>query len=69
MDILLVREERNRVADQFRAKLSAMAALRIQLAEAASDEARQHLHQAVDKEADLCRKLGAKLLALDGLII
>ena len=69
MDILLLREARTRVSDEFRAKLAALAVLRSQLAEAVSDAAREQLTQALDKEAAFCRELGRKLLELDGSII
>jgi hypothetical protein len=69
MDILLLREERTRVSEQFRAKLAALAVMRSQLAEAVPEAAHEQLIQALDKEAAFCRELGKTLLELDGSII
>jgi hypothetical protein len=69
MEILQLREERTRLSEEYRAKLAALAILRSQLAEAVSADVHRHICQTVDREAELCRKLGAKLLELDGLII
>ena len=65
MDVHLLMAERGRVAEAFRAKLTQVAMLRGQLADALTDEARQHLYMAVDEEAALCRELGDRLLQLD----
>ena len=65
MDIHLEMTERRRVSEEFRARIASLAVLRTQLADAKTDEARQHLYAAVDKEAELCRQLSGKLLALE----
>jgi len=69
MDVHLLMAERRRVAETFRAKLTFLAMLRGQLAEALTDEARQHLYAAVDEGAATCRELGDRLLKLDGSIL
>jgi hypothetical protein len=68
MNLSSLREERSRVSEEFRTKLASLAALRSLLADAVKDEVREHLYMKVDKEAELCRHLGAQLLQLDGLI-
>ncbi len=68
MDIHLLMAERSRVADEFRAKLSFVAALRGQLANARTDEARQSLYAAVDRETGECRNMGQHLFQLDAKI-
>ncbi len=69
MDVHLLMAERRRVSEEFRAKLASLAMQRSRLADAMTDEGRQHLYAAVDEQAELCRKLGEKLLELDGLIL
>ena len=69
MDVHLLMAERRRVSQEFRAKLASLTLQRSRLTDAMTDEGRQHLHAAVDEEADLCRKLGEKLLELDDLIL
>ena len=68
MDSVSLREERTRVSSELRAKLTSLATLRSRLANAKTDVGRRLLHNAVDKEADLCRRLSAKLIELDDLI-
>jgi hypothetical protein len=65
----LLMAERRRVSEAFRARLTCLAMLRGQLAEALTDEARQRLYAAVDEESAICRELGEKLLALDASIL
>ncbi len=69
MDVHLLMAERRHVSEEFRSRLASLAMQRSRLADAMTDEGRQHLYAAVDEQADLCRKLGEKLLELDGLIL
>ena len=69
MDIRLLMAERRRVANAFRAKLSDVAMLRAQVADAHTDEARQRLYGAVDEAVAACRDLGDKLLQLDARVL
>ena len=68
MDLISLREERFRVSNTLRAKLDTLASLRNRLANAKTDEGRRILYNIVDKEADGCRRLGAKLVELDDMI-
>jgi hypothetical protein len=68
MDAISLREERARVSNTLRAKLETLASLRSRLANAKTDEGRRLLYNVVDKEADACRRLGAKLIELDDMI-
>ena len=68
MDLVSLRDERSRVSEEFRAKLASLATLRSRLANAKTDVGRRLLYRAVDKDADLCRRLSAKLFELDELI-
>ena len=68
MDLVSLRDERSRVSEELRAKLASLATLRSRLANAKTDVGRRILYRAVDKDADLCRGLTARLLELDELI-
>ena len=69
MDIHVLVAERSRIADEFRTKLTFVAALRGQLANARTDEARQRLYAAVDRETGECRNMGQHLFQLDAKIV
>jgi hypothetical protein len=68
MDVHLLRAERRRIAEQFRSTLTCLGILRGQLIGALTDEARQHLRSAMERESAVARELGEKLLNLDSSI-
>lgn len=69
MDFHILMAERRRVADEFRARLTCLGILRKRLADASTDETRQHFYAAVDAEMATCRGLGDKLLQIDASIV
>lgn len=68
LDIDNLTFERQRVADEFRARLAHLNTLRAQLVDAATDDARLRFYAAVDEETTSCRGLGDKLRQIDSRI-
>jgi hypothetical protein len=69
MDVHLLREERRRIAEQFRSTLTCLGILRGQLIGALTDEGRQHLRSVMEGESAVARELGEELLRLDASIL
>ena len=68
-DLYDLTSERQRVAAQFRQKIAALGILRVRLAEASTEHAREHLRVAMVDVAGSAHELGDKLLDLEAAVL
>ena len=65
MDILALRDERQRLSDEFRSTMTCLSMLRAQHIACAHADARQQIQATIEDQSAIARELGAKLLEID----
>ena len=65
MDLLALRDERQRLADEFRSTMTCLSMFRAQHLGCADADARQQLASTIEEQSAKARQLGARLLEID----
>jgi hypothetical protein len=65
MDLLGLRDERQRLSDEFRSTMTCLSMLRAQHLGCADVDARQQLASTIEEQSAKARELGARLLEID----
>jgi len=65
MDFLAMRDERQRLAEEFRSTMTCLSMLRAQHLGCADAAARQQIQAAIEQQSPRARELGARLLEID----
>ena len=65
MDLLGLRDERQRLSDEFRSTMTCLSMLRAQYLGCADANARRQLQSTIEEQSAMARELGAKLLEID----
>ena len=65
MDLLGLRDERQRLSDEFRSTMTCLSMLRAQHLGCANAAARRQLQSTIEEQSAMARELGAKLLEID----
>ena len=65
MDLLGLRDERQRLSDEFRSTMTCLSMLRAQHLGCADADARRQLQSTIEEQSAMARELGAKLLDID----
>ena len=65
MDLLALRDERQRLADEFRSTMTCLSMLRAQNIACAHADARQLIQARIEQQSGRARELGARLLEID----
>ena len=65
MDLLALRDERQRLSDEFRATMTCLSTLRAQHIACAHADARQQIQATIEQQSGRARELGARLLEID----
>jgi hypothetical protein len=65
MDLLALRDERQRLSDEFRSTMTCLSMLRAQNIACAHADARQQIQATIEQQSGRARKLGARLLEID----
>jgi hypothetical protein len=65
MDLLALRDERQRLSDEFRATMTCLSMLRAQNIACAHAEARRQIQATIEEQSGRARELGARLLEID----
>ena len=65
MDLLGLRDERQRLSDEFRSTMTCLSMLRAQHLGCADADARRQLQSTIEEQSAMARELGAKLLEID----
>jgi hypothetical protein len=64
-DLLALRDERQRLSDEFRSTMTCLSMLRAQHIACAHADARQQIQATIEQQSGRARKLGARLLEID----
>jgi hypothetical protein len=65
MDLLGLRDERQRLSDEFRSIMTCLSMLRAQHLGCAAADARRQLSSTIEEQSEKARELGARLLEID----
>jgi L-ribulose-5-phosphate 3-epimerase UlaE len=65
MDLLGLRDERQRLSDEFRSTMTCLSMLRAQHLGCADADARRQLCSTIEQQSAMARELGARLLEID----